>query len=239
MDFASRAHSYLGQHAAAQLPARPVQALRRFLTQEGFGMLAMRELKNPFDEAFEDALEHYDGPPDLRTMWMKRRGALHDEGVRQCRKVGIPLRWSAARRDARGVARQIFEEFERFGMVEGVLLAHFSIDRPPVVVSIEGCVTDDLTDEDLLSLHLVVTHFVSLWLADHPVADESLEHLSPREVEILAASSVGLSGAPLAETLGISPNTVQSYLRSIRTKLGAKTMPHAVQIAVSRGVIAA
>lgn len=239
MDFAARARAFLAAHAVARPQVRPTAALRRFLTDEGFGMLAMRELRNPFDEAFDHALEYYDGPPELRTQWMRQRGALHDQAVSRSRQSSVPIRWSAALADARGVSRQIFEAFARHGMTEGVVLTHVSVHRPPIIVSIEGAVAADLSDEDMLSLQLVVTHFVSLWLARHPIGEEAWENLSPREVEILAASSAGLNGTRLGEELGISPNTVQSYLRSIRAKLGARTMPHAVQIAVSRGLIAA
>lgn len=236
--FPDRVTAFLTAYADRKAPEPPMNALRGFLTAEGFGILMAREMRNPFDDGFENALEWYDGPDALRARWMGRRDALHDIGMMRCRTSDVPVRWSVLRSEARGPALRIFEDLTAIGLTTGVSMAHVPLDRPPVFVSIAGDIVDDLSDDDLLSLFLAVTHCVTLWLAQNPNEADGCERLSPREVEILAASSVGLAGKPLADTLGITPNTIQSYLRSIRTKLGARTMPHAVQIAVSKGLIA-
>lgn len=237
--FADRAQAILSKYAEQVRQPDPSYALADFLRHEGFTNLMMREMRNPFEPGFAEALEYYDGPPALREQWLRRRDALHDIGMRRCRRSGTPVRWSELRTAARGPALRIFRDLEEIGWTEGVSMAHVPLDRPAVFVSIAGKVAATLSDDDLLSLYVVVTHFVTLWLERNPAPANDVEQLSPREVEILAASSAGLTGRQLGETIGLSPHTVQSYLKSIRMKLGARSMPHAVQIGLARGLIAA
>ena len=56
--------------------------------------------------------------------------------------------------------------------------------------------------------------------------------LTPREIDVLSLIAQGLHEAEAADTLGISPNTVHSYMRTIRIRLGAQNAAHAVYIAV-------
>ncbi|MFG2366919.1 LuxR C-terminal-related transcriptional regulator [Streptomyces mirabilis] len=56
-------------------------------------------------------------------------------------------------------------------------------------------------------------------------------HLSVREREILTLLSDGLSNRGIAEILGISPETVKDYVRSVCTKLDVKNRMQAARIA--------
>ena len=47
-----------------------------------------------------------------------------------------------------------------------------------------------------------------------------LDHLSPRELDVLRLIARGLENAEIAEVLNISPRTVKDYVWSIRAKLG-------------------
>ena len=49
----------------------------------------------------------------------------------------------------------------------------------------------------------------------------------------------GMSRAEVADSLGISENTLRAYIDSARHKLGAMNVTHAVALAVARGMIAA
>jgi DNA-binding NarL/FixJ family response regulator len=62
-------------------------------------------------------------------------------------------------------------------------------------------------------------------------------HLSPREREILALLSKGLSGEEAAHQLHLSPETVRTHVRNAMNKLGASTRVHAVALALQRGEI--
>lgn len=63
------------------------------------------------------------------------------------------------------------------------------------------------------------------------------EELSPREVDILRGVADGLSNAAIGERLGISENTVKSYLKTATAKLQANDRTHAVLIAIRRGFL--
>jgi DNA-binding CsgD family transcriptional regulator len=59
-----------------------------------------------------------------------------------------------------------------------------------------------------------------------------LAQLSPREHEILALLSEGLTGRAIARQLFLSPETVRTHVRNATTKLGAKTRVQAVAMLV-------
>jgi DNA-binding NarL/FixJ family response regulator len=61
--------------------------------------------------------------------------------------------------------------------------------------------------------------------------------LSPREREILALLSKGLSGEEAAQDLRLSPETVRTHVRNAMAKLHASTRVHAVALALQRGEI--
>jgi DNA-binding NarL/FixJ family response regulator len=63
--------------------------------------------------------------------------------------------------------------------------------------------------------------------------------LSPREREILALLSKGLSGEAAAQELHLSPETVRTHVRNAMGKLDASTRVHAVALALQKGEIAA
>jgi DNA-binding CsgD family transcriptional regulator len=63
--------------------------------------------------------------------------------------------------------------------------------------------------------------------------------LSPREREVLARLSLGQSRGQVADSLGISENTLRAYIDSARHKLGAANVTHAVALATARGIILA
>jgi DNA-binding CsgD family transcriptional regulator len=55
--------------------------------------------------------------------------------------------------------------------------------------------------------------------------------LSPREIDVLRLVAAGASNNDIAADLGLMPNTVKAYLRSITRKLGAANRTHAVRLA--------
>ncbi|MEU3347648.1 helix-turn-helix transcriptional regulator [Streptomyces sp. NPDC006700] len=67
-----------------------------------------------------------------------------------------------------------------------------------------------------------------------PVAGVSL---APREIDVLTCVAAGATNATAASRLGLSPETVKSYLRSAMRKLGAHTRGEAVASARRAGVL--
>ena len=61
--------------------------------------------------------------------------------------------------------------------------------------------------------------------------------LSPREREVLQLLAHGHEIPAIAAALALSPDTVRSHLRSARTRLQARSRPHAVALALALGQI--
>ena len=61
--------------------------------------------------------------------------------------------------------------------------------------------------------------------------------LSPREREVLTALATGRTGAEVAQTLVLSPETVRTHIRNAMEKLGASTRTHAIALAIASGEI--
>ena len=74
-----------------------------------------------------------------------------------------------------------------------------------------------------------------------PAMDEidadSVPNLSPREIQVLEQLALGFRGTEIAETLGISPDTVRVHVRNAMRKLGARTRAQAIGIAMSKGIV--
>ena len=68
-------------------------------------------------------------------------------------------------------------------------------------------------------------------------AASSMEHLTPREIQILNFVAQGFSNKQIALELGISINTVKDFISKILTKLNANDRTEAVVIAIRHGMI--
>jgi DNA-binding NarL/FixJ family response regulator len=85
------------------------------------------------------------------------------------------------------------------------------------------------------------------WVLDERFANELLHLgeaappaptlLSPRETEVLALLSEGLSNRDVAERLGISRHTAKFHVNAILDKLGATTRTEAVVLAARSGLL--
>lgn len=64
-----------------------------------------------------------------------------------------------------------------------------------------------------------------------------LQHISRRELAVLAQVARGKANLHIGLTLGISHETVNAHMRSILAKLGARDRTHAVLIAMRRGML--
>jgi DNA-binding CsgD family transcriptional regulator len=74
------------------------------------------------------------------------------------------------------------------------------------------------------------------WRARHESASRA-SCLSSREREVLHWLSLGKSGPEIAIILGISTCTVRIHIQSVKRKLSAVNIPHAVYIAFAVGIL--
>jgi DNA-binding NarL/FixJ family response regulator len=68
--------------------------------------------------------------------------------------------------------------------------------------------------------------------------DPLIEHLTPRELEVLQMLAAGSGNKEIAAALGISPHTAKFHVAQIIAKLDASTRTEAVSIGIRRGLIA-
>jgi RNA polymerase sigma factor (sigma-70 family) len=68
-------------------------------------------------------------------------------------------------------------------------------------------------------------------------SESLIEHLTPREREVLDLVAEGLSNRAIAERLGNSEHTVKFHVSSLLGKLGAVTRAELVGVAIRRGLI--
>jgi DNA-binding NarL/FixJ family response regulator len=68
-------------------------------------------------------------------------------------------------------------------------------------------------------------------------ARQRLERLTPREREILALMAEGRSPEAIAETLGMSPNTLRTHMQNVLTKLGVHSKVEALVLAIRHGTV--
>jgi DNA-binding NarL/FixJ family response regulator len=73
------------------------------------------------------------------------------------------------------------------------------------------------------------------YLAEHPTRSP-LESLSKREREVLQLTVEGKTAAHVAERLGLSPKTVETYRSRLMQKLGMSDLPALVKFAIQHGL---
>jgi RNA polymerase sigma factor (sigma-70 family) len=62
--------------------------------------------------------------------------------------------------------------------------------------------------------------------------NQSLQALTPREREVMAAISQGMTHREAGELLGISPRTVEVHKGRVMEKLGVKTLAELVRLSL-------
>jgi two-component system, NarL family, response regulator YdfI len=111
---------------------------------------------------------------------------------------------------------------------------------------IRGAISWDATPEEIegavhaVSAGLVVTTPASLaeLLPDaQPIAEELVEPLSDRELQVLDLLAEGIGNKLIAHRLSISEHTVKTHVASIFAKLGASSRTEAVSRAIRRGLV--
>jgi DNA-binding CsgD family transcriptional regulator len=69
------------------------------------------------------------------------------------------------------------------------------------------------------------------------MSDDSIEQLSPREIEIIELVATGATNQQVAQDLTISVNTVKAHLRNIYAKLNVESRTEATLCAIQQGLI--
>jgi len=70
-----------------------------------------------------------------------------------------------------------------------------------------------------------------------PLATSEVASLAPRELEVLRLMASGRSSSDIARDMGLRPDTVKSYAKSIRRKLGVTSRKEAIESARASGLV--
>ena len=68
-------------------------------------------------------------------------------------------------------------------------------------------------------------------------ARHRVQRLTPRERQILEQMATGAPPDRIAQTLGMSPNTLRTHMQNILTKLGVHSKMEALVLAIRHGVV--
>jgi LuxR family maltose regulon positive regulatory protein len=127
----------------------------------------------------------------------------------------------------------------RVGAVRGLRMIFIDAD-PPIVALLErlyaALPTDDAQLSDLRPYIAALLGSQVSVKAENP-ATASYRALSRRQIELLQMIADGMSNKRIAQSLGIAPETVKSYAKSIFVKLAARTRAHAVARAQASGLL--
>ena len=74
-------------------------------------------------------------------------------------------------------------------------------------------------------------------LAEPAAVPAGLEHLTPRQIEVLRLVARGMTNNEIAEALFLSRRTVHAHLRSIFHKLGVGHRSAATRYAIQHGLL--
>jgi DNA-binding CsgD family transcriptional regulator len=97
--------------------------------------------------------------------------------------------------------------------------------------------TQDTHDLSSRSRIVALRDLVERTILEASPSDEATPSLTQRELEVLGLVAQGLSNAEAASRLVMSPETVKSYLRTIRGKLGVRNRTAAVNVARRSGLL--
>jgi DNA-binding NarL/FixJ family response regulator len=99
---------------------------------------------------------------------------------------------------------------DRGGERIGYLLKERMLDVDELVAALERVTAGETVVDPALARRLL----------DHPRETSPLDELTPREREVLSLMAEGLTDRGIAERLYLTPNTVETHIRHIISKLG-------------------
>lgn len=117
--------------------------------------------------------------------------------------------------------------------------------RDAMAIKVDGYILKEALPEELISAirsvargknyydPVVVQYAMG---TENDAADDHLGHLTPREMEVLAALARGMNNKTIAETLFISEHTVKKHIGQILEKLALHDRTQAALFAVSKGL---
>lgn len=147
----------------------------------------------------------------------------------------VSVKDACARSDLSGPEKRFLDSLPGWGIQDGIAL---TVCTRPGQIAYAGCGTDSprlsLSTLDMRAFHLIAHEMHARYTALSGADDET--RLTSRELEIMKWIVQGKSNAFIADSLEISPHTVDTLVRRCFGKLNAKTRLEAALKSVSLGL---
>ncbi|MET1756613.1 LuxR C-terminal-related transcriptional regulator [Novosphingobium sp. RD2P27] len=152
-------------------------------------------------------------------------------------RVGRPLRWSEARQIEPGGRQQaaFFAFLSDLGFEEGLALPTYGPGARTGFVGLPAQTSILATDETVAIMHGLAQMSFLRYCELIDSMEPSDVRLSERELDVVYWIAMGKSNSVIAEILGISAETVDSYVRRAFRKLGVSDRTSAVLHSVLAG----
>ncbi|MDA9545609.1 transcriptional regulator [Bradyrhizobium sp. CCBAU 45321] len=176
-------------------------------------------------------------PSRWTAHYLRCRYQSIDPVIRQVLQTPEPFHWGVdfPLRVASTAERQLLEEAAYFGIRFGFTVPIYDGEDPVAALTFAAdqkrSQFDKFVDTHARALQLLAMYFhahVSRKFANERIF--AATRLSPREVECLEWASQGKSAWEIGCILGISRNTVTSYLENAKEKLGVRTVVQAAML---------
>lgn len=201
-------------------------ALATLLVDDGRGTIVCRPLDTA-EAAVEAVAEHH---PDVVLMDINLRGPMNGIEATKAIKESNP--------DTKVLVVTAFSEDDYLvpaveAGASGLLEKWTSLDD--VLDAIDRVAAGDMLIDPAKLSRLMRT--MAQQRESNRSASLLLEQLTDREKEVLQLSAEGLSTAEVGERLVISTQTVQTHVRNVLAKLGARSKLQAVAFAAKNGYV--
>ena len=230
------------QVAAGLAAIRAVQSVLalREATMEGFAALGYPAAYFVTPVTSDKRFGRVHSANNMTDAWMQAyperlrfEDPLPELALRLCR----PLRWSEAREiEPPGRQQEAFYEFlADLGFTEGLALPTYGPGARTGFVGLPSSGAVPASDETLVSAHAIAQMSFLRYceLIDGQAVNDI--PLSERELDVVYWIAMGKSNSVIAEILGISAETVDSYVRRAFRKLGVSDRTSAVLHSVLAG----
>ncbi|MEM7775608.1 MAG: LuxR family transcriptional regulator [Pseudomonadota bacterium] len=168
----------------------------------------------------------------------------HDPVARLIVRSTKPFAWSSldVRTNASKLSRQVMNEAREFGMADGFTVPIYGYNGYQACVTMSADRVVDLSSEEQNAIYLIslVAFSTAKALITGTPNDEDGDDditLTEREREIIGWVSVGKTNWEVSKILALSEKTVEKYLASIASKVGAVNRAHTVAELLRRRVI--
>lgn len=175
--------------------------------------------------------------PEWYSVYRKERFIDDDPCAERVLETFKPFPWSEVVFDHRREKRQrlIMDLAASFGMRKGICVPIHGLDGFEAAVTVAGR-DPDISLQSLSSLSLV-SMFVHSRASHFADKKKKVGRLSVREREVLTWTTIGRNSEDIGETLGVSKNCVEMYLKRAAVKLGTRGRMRTVIEAYRRGEI--